>query len=563
MSEAIKDINNLNSLGVQPFYWRKGLDPKEGKHPGLRTNQTEIADGMEITWDVPVPMRDGVKIYADIFRPEGAKGELPVILTMSPYGKHGPKTFAIFPGAGVPDGWVSKYAVWEGVDPITWTKKGYIVVNGDSRGSWGSEGNLEVFSKQESQDGHDLIEWLGTQPWSNGKVGMVGVSYLAIIQWGIAATKPPHLACFMPWEGFTDLYRDYSHHGGIPETKFMHFTMWSCRCGPNLVEDWIKNHEEHPLYDDYHRSKDKFETLANITAPVYAVIDWGDHGMHTRGCLNGWTGVRSKDKWLEIHGRKKWRYFFEEESVSRQEAFFKKYLKGEQSEIDSFPRVRMEVRDRAWQGTFRGENEWPLARTNYTKYYLDSGSMQLGPGGPQKSSVVSYESTVQDSCAHFTHKFTKDTELTGGMRLRLWVSTEKGDDMDLFVQLDKIGSDGKVAPFVAFSMVDDGPLGLGWLRVSHRELVINRSTTDRPWHPHTRRLLLRPNEVVPIDIEILPTSTLFRSGETLRVKIQGNDCFRHSTPDVVQFHERTVNQGKHYIYTGPFYESYLVLPVID
>ncbi|KAH7232252.1 Alpha/Beta hydrolase protein [Fusarium redolens] len=518
---------------------------------------------MEVTWDVPVPMSDGIKIYADIFRPEGAKGKLPVILTMSPYGKHGPKTFAIFPGSGVPDGWVSKYAAWEGVDPITWTKKGYIVVNGDSRGSWGSESNLEIFSKQESKDGHDLIEWLGTQPWSNGKVGMVGVSYLAIIQWGIAATKPPHLACFMPWEGFTDLYRDYSHHGGIPETKFMDFTMWSCRCGPNYVEDWIKNHEEHPLYDDYHRSKDKYETLSNITAPVYAVIDWGDHGMHTRGCLNGWTGVSSKDKWLEIHGRKKWRYFFEEESVSRQDAFFKKYLKGEESEVDSFPRVRMEVRDRAWQGMFRGENEWPLARTKYTKCYLDSGSMQLGPNEPEETSVASYESTVQDKCVHFTHEFTKDTELTGGMRLRLYVSTEKGDDMDLFVQLDKIGVDGKVAPFVAFSMVDDGPLGLGWLRVSHRELVINRSTTDRPWHPHTRRLLLQPDEVVPVDIEILRTSTLFRPGETLRIKIQGNDCFRQSTPDVVQFHERTVKQGKHYIYSGSSYESYLMLPIID
>ncbi|KAJ4112189.1 hypothetical protein NW768_011768 [Fusarium equiseti] len=133
--------------------------------------------------------------------------------------------------------------------------KGYIVVNGDSRGPWGSEGNLEIFSKHESKDGHDLIEWLGTQPWSNGKVGTVKISYLAIIQWGIAATKPPHLACFMPWEGFTDLYRYHSHHGGIPETKFMNFTMWSCRCGPNYVEYWIKNHEEYPLYDDYHKNK--------------------------------------------------------------------------------------------------------------------------------------------------------------------------------------------------------------------------------------------------------------------------------------------------------------------
>ena len=130
--------------------------------------------------------------------------------------------------------------------------------------------------------------------------------------------------------------------------------------------------------------------------------------------------------------------------------------------------------------------------------------------------------------------------------------------MDLFVHLDKIGINGKVAPFVASSMVDDGPLGLGWLRVSHRELVTERSTIDRPWHPYDRQLTLRLNEIVPVDIEILPTSTLFHSGETLRVQIQGNDCFRHSTPDVIQFHRNTVNNGKHYLHTGPFYASYLV-----
>ena len=97
---------------------------------------------MEITWDVSVPMRDGVKIYADILKPENAgDANLPIIITWSPYGKHGPKTFDIFPNAGVPKGSVSKYAVWEGPDPLYWTKKGYAIINADCRGSWGSEGD--------------------------------------------------------------------------------------------------------------------------------------------------------------------------------------------------------------------------------------------------------------------------------------------------------------------------------------------------------------------------------------------------------------------------------------
>jgi hypothetical protein len=168
---------------------------------------------------------------------------------------------------------------------------------------------------------------------------MIGVSYLAIVQWGIAAQKPPHLKAFCPWEGFTDFYRDYTHHGGIPETKFLNFTVWSCRCGVNLVEDLIENNKAHPLDDGYHHSKCAYWNLHKITTPAFIVIDWGDHGMHTRGTLNGFMGISSKEKWLEVHGRKKWRYFFEKESVAKQDAFFKKYLKGEPSEIDNFPKA--------------------------------------------------------------------------------------------------------------------------------------------------------------------------------------------------------------------------------
>ncbi|KAL3470507.1 Alpha/Beta hydrolase protein [Aspergillus californicus] len=556
------EVKGKNPCGVKPFYWKKGVDLKDTTRPPLVPNREEIGDGMQITRDVPVTMRDGVKVYVDVFRPEGVKGKIPVIFTFSPYGKHGPKTFDIFPGADVPKGWVSKYAVWESIDPAVWTKKGYAVINGDSRGSWGSEGDLEIFSQQESRDGHDCIEWAGTLPWSNGKVGMIGVSYLAIVQWGIAAQNPPHLAAFVPWEGFTDFYRDYTHHGGIPETKFLHFTQWSCRAGVNLVEDLIENNKAHPLRDDYHNSK-CVQDLSNITAPAYVVADWGDHGMHTRGTLNGFMGISSKEKWLEVHGQKKWRYFFEQDSVRRQEAFFQKFLKGEASEIDTYPKVRLEIRDRAKKGHFRPENEWPLARTQYVKKYLDVTNATLVDNNPLSIAMTSYESEITDSGLRFLYEFPQDTELTGNMRLRLWVATEESDDMDLFVQLDKIDKDGNLTPFVAFSMVDDGPLGLGWLRVSHRELDLAKTTIDRPFHTHARRLPLRPNEIVPVDIEILPTSTLFHAGETLQVRVQGNDCFRHRTPDVVQFHESTVNKGKHFVYSGGNFESYIVFPIIE
>ncbi len=139
--------------------WRQGRDPREGKWPGLRQGKNEILDGMDVTWDVAVPLRDGIRIYVDIFRPQTPTDKLPIILTWSPYGKHGPKTFDIFPGSGVPEGAVSQYAVWEGPDPTYWTKRGYAVVNADTRGSWGSEGDCEILGPTEGQDGYDVVEW--------------------------------------------------------------------------------------------------------------------------------------------------------------------------------------------------------------------------------------------------------------------------------------------------------------------------------------------------------------------------------------------------------------------
>ena len=260
-------------------------------------------DGMEATYDVAVPMRDGTKIYIDIFRPGNASGKLPTLMTWSPYGKHGLKTLDMFPGTGVPKGTVSKHAVWEGCDPLYWTKRGYAVVNGDSRGSWASEGKLEILTPQIAYDGYDVIEWIAAQSWSNGRVGLSGVSYLAIVQWRIAQLNPPHLACINPWEGYTDSYRDHTHCGGIPETKFIKFSDWSCQFSYNETESYYENQLAHEMMDEYHEAK-RAENLGAITVPAYVVADWGDWGLHTRGALIGFSSIRSNQKWLEVHGRK-------------------------------------------------------------------------------------------------------------------------------------------------------------------------------------------------------------------------------------------------------------------
>ncbi|KAJ9612976.1 hypothetical protein H2200_002917 [Cladophialophora chaetospira] len=529
----------LGSDPAIPLIMKDPVDLKEGKYPGFRPNLVEEIDGMQIIRDVAVPMRDGIKIYVDIFRPPGVSAPLPTLMTWSPYGKHALKNFDMFPGSGVPKGSVSKHAVWEGPDPAYWTKRGYAVVNGDSRGSWSSEGILEILGPQLAYDGYDLIEWIAEQSWSNGRVGTCGVSYLAIVQWRIAQLNPPHLACINPWEGFSDTFRDHTHTGGIPETKFINFTDWSCQFSHNKTEHYFANQQAHEMMDEYHESK-RAENLGAITVPAYVVADWGD-----------------------FDGQKKWQYFYQPSSLLRQEAFYQKFLKNESSEIDSWPPVRIEVRDRAYQGFVRAESEWPIKRTRFVQKYLQAPFGQMKDQPLYGSSAVSYESLSTTDNATFVYTFDKTTELTGSMRLRLWVSTDQSDDMDLFVQLDKLDQSGEKVKFIAFSMFDDGPLGLGWLRVSHRELDLGLTQYNRPYLQHKRKLLLRPGEIVPVDIEIIATSTRFFQGESLKVTIQGTDIFRNDNVPQMMLHEASANKGRHVIHTGGLFDSYLVMPVID
>jgi predicted acyl esterase len=533
-----------------------GLPPADGGCPPLQ-HRTERADGMLIEYDVAVAMRDGVEIYADVFRPEG-DDPAPVIVAWGPYGKHGPVKYAIFPNHGVDPAWVSKYAGFEAPDPLYWTRHGYAVINVDPRGMWNSQGDATFYSAQEAMDIYDLIEWAGTQTWSNGKVGMSGVSYLAIVQWRAAAEHPPHLAAINPWEGVSDRYREMAYHGGIPENRFG--PMWRSRRVPysnQRVEDTVTMYAEHPLWDAYWESKTA--DLSKVEVPAYVVASWSDQGLHTRGTLEGFKRIRSKDKWLVVHGRKKWQYYYQPDNVDRLRLFFDRFLKGIDNEIDRWPKVRLEVRDRFYVGEMRDESEWPLARTRYEKIYLDAGS------GTLVSSPVATESEARyqaDAGAEFVHRFTEATELIGPMKLRLWVEAEGADDMDLFVGVQKLDARGGLVPFSFLNALEDGPVALGWLRVSHRELDTKRSTPEQPWHTHRIEQRLKPGEVVPVEIEIWPSGTRFAPGEALRLLVQGTDIQQYPPGVVSMAHSVTRNMGTHVIHAGGRYDSYLLVPVV-
>lgn len=536
-----------------------GVSPREGRCPPLNP-RSEHAAGMLIEYDTAVPMRDGIAIYADVFRPAGTE-PVPVIVAWGPYGKHAPVKYDLFPKHGLAAEWVSEYAGFEAPDPLYWTAHGYAVINVDPRGMWNSPGDATFYSAQEARDVYDLIEWAGTQPWSNGKVGMSGVSYLAIVQWRAAADRPPHLAAINPWEGVTDHYREMSYHGGIPEDRFG--PMWRSRrvaYSTGRVEDTIAMHAEHPLIDAYWESK--APDLTRVQAPAFVVASWSDQGLHTRGTIEGFRRISSEHKWLLVHGRKKWQFYYQPENVELLREFFDHFLRGVATSVESWPRVRVEVRERFYVGHYRSDRQWPLSDTEYRILYLDASTARLRAHAGESEAEIRYDAEGPGR-AEFSHHFETDTDLVGPMRLHLWVEAEGADDMDLFVAIQKFDPRGEIVPFSFFNALEDGPVALGWLRASHRELDEDRSAPGQPWHVHRREALLKPGEVVAVDIEIWPSGTHFGAGEELRLIVQGSDVYTYPPGVVNVGHSQTRNAGSHIIHTGGTHDSQLLVPVVS
>jgi putative CocE/NonD family hydrolase len=586
------------------------VPPEQGGYPGFNP-RTEKTRGMVIEYDVAVPMRDGAVIYVDVYRPD-APGTYPPLIGWGPYGKHGHILYSHLGNTGLLDKDFNEFTKFEAADPVYWCAHGYAIITPDPRGCWACEGDVTFMSEQEVEDIYDLIEWAGTQPWSNGKVGMHGVSYLAWSQWKVAATHPPHLAAINPWEGVSDFYRELFFHGGIPETLFTAMLQDAILFSNTRLEDLLGMRKLHPLYDEYWAAKNA--DLSKITVPAFVVASWTDHGLHCRGTVEGFKQIGSKDKWLLVHGRKKWWHFYQLENVEKQRQFFNRFLKGIDNHVKDWPKVTIEVRERYYVGETRTENEWPLARTEYTKYFLNAATASLDKIPSWNDSAAKYNvdrlydmsedgseysrffheavkafsletrrvdepaglpglsaagedggrisTHSQAKRATFEMAFSEKTELTGHMNLRLWVQADAADDLDLFVALEKIDTAGNLVPFAHFGNHDDGPIALGWLRASHRELDEQKST---PWQPvlkHARELKIPPGEIVSVDIEILPTSVVFEPGERLRLIVQGSDIYFYPSEGHTVGHLDTVNKGNHIIHTGGRYGSFLLAPVI-
>jgi len=515
--------------------------------------RSETRDRMQIDWNVPITMDDGLVLRADVFRPL-AEGRHPVILSYGPYAK-GLAFQDGYPSAwqrmaerhpDVTAGSSNLYQSWEVVDPEKWVPHNYACVRVDSRGCGCSPGYIDHFSPRETKDFYDCIEWAGVQPWSNGKVGLNGISYYAINQWHVASLQPPHLSAMCIWEGAADWYRDMTHHGGILCTFWENWYDMQVKtvqygagergkrsrvhgelvCGPEFLSeaDLAKNRSDfgaeilaHPLDDDYHKARSPI--WSKVKTPFLSTANWGGQGLHPRGNFEGFVRAAAKQKWLEAHGIEHWTHFYTDYGRNLQLRFFDYFLHGKKNGWDKQPSVQLQVRhlDRFVE---RAENDWPLKRTKWTRFYLDAAGVLAVNKPANKKSVVRFDA-MGDGVTFLTAPLESDTEITGPSAVKLYVSSSTSD-IDIFVVLRVFSPDMKEVVFQG-AIDPHTPIGQGWLRASHRQLDKKISTPYRPYHTHSKKQPLRPGEVITLDVEIWPTSIVVPKGYRIALTVRGKD----------------------------------------
>jgi hypothetical protein len=516
--------------------------------------KSEIRDGMRIDWDVPITMDDGLVLRADVFRPV-APGRYPALVSYGPYGKglafqEGYQTAWDIMCRENPDavaGTSNKYANWEVVDPEKWVPDGYVCVRVDSRGAGRSPGYLCHNNARENRDFHDCIEWTAAQSWCSGKVGLNGISYYASSQWRAAATQPPHLAAICVWEGWVDNYRDSARHGGIicvfrknwqdmqvktvqhgvGERGAKSRVTGDLVCGPETLTeaDLAKNREDmwleflaRELDGPYYRERSG--DLSKVTVPLLSAANWGGQGLHPRGNFEGCTRAASQDKWLEVHGGSHWAPFYTDYGVKLQKRFFDYFLKGVANGWEKQPRVLLQVRHPGEKFVERPENEWPLARTQWTHFHLDPKEMRLSPTSVAAEQTLTYDA-MGDGVTFSTPPLERETEITGPSALKLFISSSTAD-ADFFIVLRVFAPDGKEVVFQG-ALDPHTPVAQGWLRASHRKLDPGLSAPYRPYHAHDEKQALAPGQVYELDIEIWPTCIVVPKGHRVALTIRGRD----------------------------------------
>jgi uncharacterized protein len=572
---------------------------------GGESYQRPVSETVRIVSNIPVPMRDGAKLYADLYRP-AREGRFPVLVVRTPYGKQR-----------------------EGIHEtkIQFAQRGYAVLVQDTRGRYESEGAWDPF-RYEAQDGYDTVEWAARQPWSNGKVGMEGGSYLGNVQWQAAALTPPSLVAIYPAVASTSLYHNTFFHGGAfklavsygwgvvrmplrtmypqywhsagyapPELRYETIgwglpleTLDVASSGQPVRHwrDWVK----HQSYDDYWRAMSVEENFENVKVAVHTQGGWFD--LLLNGTLNGYVGVRNQSgseaarraarmivgPWGHGPSQKFGDVDFGPDAMrntfARELQFFDHHMMGIDTGIDREPPVEIHL-----MGLNRWVryDDWPVPGTRYTPFYLSSGGRANSARGDGKLGVEKPSGAANDQFTYdpnhpvpsvgahdccgmpvssgpvdqrevegrsdvlvYTSEILKEPlAIAGPIRMKLFAATD-GPDTDWFVKLVDVYPDG-----FAINVAE------GVLRARfHRG--------------YDRMELLNPNQAYEFEIDMRGTANVFLPGHRIRVDV--------TSSNFPQF-DRNLNSGKDLatgtrvrvarqtVFHTPERASHIVLPVVD
>ncbi len=530
---------------------------KQG-HPIVRP---PLPPGVKLDENVYVTMRDGVKLAVDVYRPE-AEGRYPGLLSMSPYLKEiqqQPPELSHSIEAGATGFFVPK---------------GYVHVIAQIRGSGFSQGQYSFLDIKEQQDGYDLVEWIAQQPWCDGNVGMIGDSYFAMIQYLVASQNPPHLKCIVPFDGLTDPYRDFCYRGGLFHRGFitswwantMHQCLWP---GPvegklppsNLFLDWYS----HPDDGSYWWERGAWTMIDKINIPVLSISpqSW----LHIRGQLAAYPKFKGPKKLLVLPqcGMLAHVIFLLSKPINEQILkWFDYWLKDMDTGImDEPPVVIFDGATEEW----RYENEYPPARTEWTKFYLrlnPAGSATEPPYGliskeppgseepdkymtPDSLNLVAAGKPV---LAYATSPLNEDMRVWGPLSAVLYGSSTTTDTA-WFVKLGDIGPDGKVTL-----------LTQGHLKASYIEVDEARSRPGQPFHPFHNPVLPEPNTIYEYQIEISPIFHTFKAGHKIWMQIASEDFEYNTHTRTIYVSEMLPVPAKNTIHHDSAHPSHLMLPVI-
>ncbi len=525
-------------------------------------------------FEIETRTRGGDLVRADVYLPADCTSPLPVVLGASPY----QKSLRHLPGVPV-------FPFVEYGPIQLYLDAGYAYVAMDVPGTGRSEGCWDPVSRGEGEAVHDMIEYVATQPWADGAVGMIGMSYYCWSQWNTARTRPPHLRTIVAYDGATDMYRDWMYHGGIPIQGFLNSWLFGSVLLNHQAQGidfaaggkdrFVYDALSHPFDDDWQRIRSPFWELDKVDIPVFSIGVWGKAALHLRGNFTGYERVRGPKKLLVAHpstfGQAQL-YFFDEDFHRRELLpWYDHHLKGVDNGVMDQPPVRFFVNG---EGAYAAATDWPPPDAQPTTLYLsgersgvttslnDGSLTAVQPAGntPDRTSWTYPDpgwmagvtvfgpngapDNVARVCTFTTAAMKTDREFTGQGVLDLHASTDQ-TDLDLIVKLSLVRTGG---PPIKVSQ--------GWLRASHRAEDPDLTTDIRPFHAHQSAEPVQPGQVYRLRVELLAMSFLARPGDRIRLEVSNQDSLVSDAPMTHWYGQKVGTDSYHH---SPAYPSALVL----